>query len=290
MRNESEMFDLILNTAREDSRILAVYMNGSRTNKNAAKDIFQDYDIVYVVEALEPFISDRSWIDRFGEQLYMQYPDEFPGKPEKNIEFYGWLMQFKDGNRLDLHVETVAHAVENITKDSLCEILMDKAGVLPPMAPSTDQDYWIQCPTKEQFLCSCNEFWWCLNNVAKGLWREEMTYVQDMVNHIIRKELLKMLSWKVGIMTDFSVSIGKSGKYINRWLTEVEWQEYLSTYFSADIEEGWDAVIRMCHLFEKTARYVGDKLGYEYQEIEGENSLSFLEHVRKLPKDAKEIY
>lgn len=158
------------------------------------------------------------------------------------------------------------------------------------MAPSTDQDYWIQCPMKEQFLCSCNEFWWCLNNVAKGLWREEMTYVQDMVNHIIRKELLKMLSWKVGIMTDFSVSIGKSGKYINRWLTEVEWQEYLSTYFSADIEEGWDAVIRMCHLFEKTARYVGDKLGYEYQEIEGENSFSFLEHVRKLPKDAKEIY
>lgn len=290
MRNEPEMFELILNTAREDSRILAVYMNGSRTNKNAAKDIFQDYDIVYVVEALEPFISDRSWIDRFGERLYMQYPDEFPGKPEKNIEFYGWLMQFKDGNRLDLHVETVAHAVENITKDSLCEILMDKAGVLPPMAPSTDQDYWIQCPTKEQFLCSCNEFWWCLNNVAKGLWREEMTYVQDMVNHIIRKELLKMLSWKVGIMTDFSVSIGKSGKYINRWLTEVEWQEYLSTYFSADIEEGWDAVIRMCHLFEKTARYVGDKLGYEYQEIEGENSFSFLEHVRKLPKDAKEIY
>lgn len=50
MRSEKEMLELIINTAREDSRIHAVYMNGSRTNKNAPKDIFQDYDIVYVVE------------------------------------------------------------------------------------------------------------------------------------------------------------------------------------------------------------------------------------------------
>jgi aminoglycoside 6-adenylyltransferase len=56
------------------------------------------------------------------------------------------------------------------------------------------------------------------------------------------------------------------------------------------LEEGWEAVIRMCHLFDQSARYVGDKLGFEYNEAEGKNSLSFLEHVRRLPKDAKEIY
>lgn len=58
MRSEQEMFDLILNTAREDKRIRAVYMNGSRTNPNAPKDIFQDYDIVYVVRDTRPFIED----------------------------------------------------------------------------------------------------------------------------------------------------------------------------------------------------------------------------------------
>ncbi len=290
MRNEAEMFDLILNTAREDRRILAVYMNGSRTNKNATKDIFQDYDIVYVVEKVEPFIIDRQWIDRFGERLYMQYPEEHSGLSSDQFEYYGWLIQFTDGNRLDLHVESVEHARENIVKDRLCEILLDKTSVLPPMDMSTDQDYWVKRPSQFQFLCACNEFWWCLNNVAKGLWREEMVYVQDMVNYLIRKQLLKVLYWKVGILTDFSVSIGKSGKYMNRWLTEEEWNQYLSTYFSADLEEGWEAVIRMCHLFDQSARYVGDKLGFEYNEAEGKNSLSFLEHVRRLPKDAKEIY
>ena len=34
MRTEKEMYDMLLNIAQEDERIKAVYMNGSRTNKN----------------------------------------------------------------------------------------------------------------------------------------------------------------------------------------------------------------------------------------------------------------
>lgn len=76
MRTEEQMMKLILDTAKEDERILAVYMNGSRTNPNAPKDIFQDYDIIYVVTETESFQKDRTWIDRFGERLFMQYPEE----------------------------------------------------------------------------------------------------------------------------------------------------------------------------------------------------------------------
>jgi len=42
MRTEKEMLDLILGVANRDSRIRAVYMNGSRANPNVKKDIFQD--------------------------------------------------------------------------------------------------------------------------------------------------------------------------------------------------------------------------------------------------------
>lgn len=73
MRNEQEMYELILGTAREDERIRAVYMNGSRTNSNVPADIFQDYGVMYVVSDTGPFMKERSWIDRFGERLFMQY-------------------------------------------------------------------------------------------------------------------------------------------------------------------------------------------------------------------------
>lgn len=290
MRSEAEMFSLIRKTAEEDERIRAVYMNGSRTNKKVPKDIFQDYDIVYVVRETASFIAEKTWIDRFGERLFMQYPDDNPEEPGDRENMYGWLIQFADGNRLDLHVETIAHAVDHIAKDRLCEVLLDKDGMLPAMPEATDEDYWVKKPSEMNFLCCCNEFWWCLDNVAKGLFREELLYVQDMVNFHVRKQLETVLAWKIGILTEFSVSIGKSGKYMHRWLSEAEWQSYLSTYFRTDVEEAWEAVMKMCTLFEQTALFVGEALGYQYNEQEGTNCRSYLEHVRDLPKDAAEIY
>ena len=55
MRNEQEMLDLILGTARANDRVRAVIMNGSRVNPDAPRDPFQDYDIVYVVTDVDSF-------------------------------------------------------------------------------------------------------------------------------------------------------------------------------------------------------------------------------------------
>lgn len=106
----------------------------------------------------------------------------------------------------------------------------------------------------------------------------------------MRKQLEKLLSWRIGIATDFSVSVGKSGKYMHCWLPEEEWEMYLSTYCGGNVEECWQAVFRMCDLFKRTAIFVGNKLGYGYDMEEGKRCCEFLEHVRKLPEDATEIY
>lgn len=289
MRGEDTMYRLILDIANEDDRILAVYMNGSRVNVNAPKDIFQDYDIVFVVKETKSFIEDKDWIHKFGNILYMQYPDEHPDFPSDKENFYGWLMQFDDGNRIDLHVETVAHAKEHISDDKLCRILLDKEHILPKIPEPTDEDYYVKKPSELQFRACVNEFWWCSNNLAKGLWREEMPYVQDMANFVVRKQLEKMLSWEVGLKTDFSVSVGKSAKYLYKWLDEEEYQTYLSTYFGGDMKEAWKAVLLMCKLFVSVTASVAKGLNYTYDVNEGKAALSFLEHVRNLPKDQAAI-
>lgn len=290
MRTEREMFNLILTTAESDPRIRAVYMNGSRCNPNADKDIFQDYDIVYVVYETQTFIDDKSWIDRFGQRLYMQYPEESVYFPSDTSACYGWLMQFADGNRLDLHVQTLDYTLENIQKDRLCKILLDKEGILPKMPPATDADFYVIRPEEPHFLACCNEFWWCLNNVAKGLWRGEIPYVQDMLNIHIRPELVRLLSWQIGLEHDFAVSIGKSGKYMKRYLPQSQWQMFLDTYADSQIENLWNAVDTMCQLFDETARRVARDFGFRYDTEEALNSWGYLKHVRYLPKEAKKIY
>lgn len=293
MRSEKEMYDLILNTAKEDRRIRAVYMNGSRTNKNAPRDLFQDYDIVYVVEETRDFFEDPEWIDRFGERLYMQMPelmDQMQGMEMDLNENFGWLMQFADGNRIDLHVQSIPYARDHVTEDRLCMILLDKDGILPEIPEPTDEEHWIKRPGEVDFLCVCNEFWWCLNSVAKGLWREEATYVMDMLNLHVRPQLFTMLSWRAGRLTDYKKSMGKSGKYMKNFLPEVEWNRFLKTYADADINHLWEAVEEMCRLFDETARQEAAALGLTYNEEEAAGSRKFLDRVKELPRDAEEIF
>lgn len=290
MRSENEMYKLFLDIGSDDERIVAIYMNGSRTNINVPKDIFQDYDIVFVVGETKSFIEDKTWINKFGVVMYMQYPDEHPDYPSDKENFYGWLMQFYDGNRIDLHVETVEHALKNISKDKLCKVLLDKQGILKDIEPASDAQYFVKRPTQAQFTACCNEFWWCTNNLAKGLWREEIPYVQDMVNYVVRKQLEKMLSWKVGELTSYSVSVGKSAKYMKNWISKQEYEEYLLTYFDGRISNAWEAIFVMCELFSKTALWVSENMKYTYNYEEENVARAFLRHVNTLSKDAKEIY
>ena len=72
------MLEELLRTAREDAHIRAVLLEGSRTDGAVQPDLLQDFDIAYIVQKTASFRRDRSWIDRFGQQLFMQYPDEGP--------------------------------------------------------------------------------------------------------------------------------------------------------------------------------------------------------------------
>lgn len=50
----------------------AVYLSGSRVDRNATHDKYYDFDIVYIVEDIQSFTSNKQWVDRFGEKLIMQ--------------------------------------------------------------------------------------------------------------------------------------------------------------------------------------------------------------------------
>lgn len=61
------------------------------------KDIFQDYDILYVVSETKHFYEDELWIDYFGSRLYMQMlgkMDFLRGNNHNFDETYGWLIQY----------------------------------------------------------------------------------------------------------------------------------------------------------------------------------------------------
>lgn len=290
MRTEQEMMDLILNVANQDERIRAVAMNGSRTNPNAPIDPFQDYDIVYLVSEMDSFLQDPDWVDVFGERIIMQTPENMSLFPPSLGGRFTYLMLFADGNRIDLMLVPISEKDAYCQEDQLTVILLDKDHVMPEVAPPSDADYWVKRPSAAYYADCCNEFWWVSTYVAKGLWRSEILYAMDHLNKVMRPMLIQMLEWQVGTQTDFSVSAGKNGKYLQNYMSEQSWEALLFTFPAGNYDEVWRALFTICDLFRSTSRFVADHFGFEYPRQEDERVSAYLKHVSSLPAEAKEIY
>ncbi len=288
MRSETEMLELILDTAREDERIRAVMMNGSRAVSASRGDIFQDFDIVYFVTERAPFIHNLEWIRRFGELMILQLPDEMQEPPPEDAPGYAYLMQFADGNRIDLTIFPISRLAE-LEKDSQSLLLLDKDGLFGRLDPPSDAGYLPSPPTAKQFADCVNEFWWVCAYVAKGLWREEILYAKAAFE-IVREELLEMLVWYTGVRTGFSVSPGKFGRRLPELLEPELKTLLLKTYAGAGIDETWEALFCMCALFRRAALEVAGQFGFDYPYGDDERVSAHLRHVRRLPKNARQMY
>jgi aminoglycoside 6-adenylyltransferase len=289
MRSEEEMLELIVNTAKQDDRIRAVIMNGSRANPHARRDIFQDFDIVYLVTDVASFTDDHSWIHRFGEMMILQMPEAMGDPPPLNDGRFAYLMQFTDGNRIDLTLLPVAKLHE-FKRDSLSLLLLDKDGIVEPFPPPGESDYLPGPPDAKAFSDCCNEFWWVCPYVAKGLWREEIVYAKYMFDQVVREQLRKMLTWYVGVKTGFLNNPGKFGKHFKQYLEPELWTMFEKTYSDASYEKNWDALDTTCDLFRVAANKIAEHFSFDYPEGDDQRVSAHLKHVRFLPRDAKEMY
>jgi aminoglycoside 6-adenylyltransferase len=289
VRSEQEILELILNTAKNDDRIRAVIMNGSRANPNAPQDLFQDFDILYLVTEVEPFTNNPKWIDRFGELMILQMPEAMQDPAPKNDGSFSYLMQFTDGNRIDLSLFEIAN-FNHLETDSLSILLLDKDSLFQPFPSPSDSDYLPSPPTAQAFSDCCNEFWWLCPSIAKGLWRQEILYAKHIFDQFVREQLMKMLTWYVGMKTQFSCDLGKFGKYLKQYLEPDLWDMLERTYSETDYAATWEALYTMCKLFRITATHVAEHFGFEYPNGDDEKVSAYLQDVRFLPKNAQEIY
>ncbi|WP_202708869.1 aminoglycoside 6-adenylyltransferase [Sporosalibacterium faouarense] len=289
-RTEREMYDLIISFAEQDERIRGVLLNGSRVNPNIKKDIFQDYDIVYLVTDVESFKDEKYILSHFGEVMIMQKPEDKIWPPSEGDGRYIYLMQFIDGNRIDMTITNI-NKVEEQIEDSLTKVLLDKDNIIPELPPANEGSYLETKPTKKLYEDCCNEFIWGLgSHIPKTIWRKELPLLKTLIDIVLRQPLIQMFKWSIGIKTNYKCSIGKGGKHLENLLEPELWNEYKNTYVDYEYDNIWESLFVFYELFVKTARYVGETYDFKFPEEECERALEFLKHVRGLPKDAESIF
>lgn len=276
MRAEKEMMALLQQFIDRDERIRVAMLEGSRTNPNIAKDMYQDYDVSFFVTDLDSYEKDDGWLSFFGEVLFLQKPERMKLFPPDYPTWMNYITYFNDGVKMDISLIPL-HEINDYLEasDSLIQLLSDKDGWVTEKIVATDEQYWLQQPTPDELLDCCNEFWSVASYVVKGIYRDDYFFAADHLNDVLRKELLRVISWSVGYEYGFQFSLGKKYKHLKRYMTEDAYAELLQTFEMHNLDALMASYELCCQLFERYTKIVAHHLNVPHP-TEGARMRQFL--------------
>ena len=264
------MLNLILQIAKK-IQVDAVALSGSRTDGQAPKDKFQDYDVVYVVEDLDTLTRDLAWLDQFGTRIIEQH--NILG----NRRLY--LMLFEDGNRIDLTLCPKDHINEWVDSEAGFTVLEDKKGIFETYSPSP-QRFWISPASETDFEKTCNEFWWVSAYVVKGICRKQIIYATDHLYSICQQELLKVLAWQVASDRG-AVDIGKNYKYLFNYLPIEKEKEFSALLDFSSLDKITQTLFATMSIFHREAQDLAQKIGLDYDREMAEKMIDYAKEKLK---------
>lgn len=282
MRTDAEIMNTIMKRAEEDDRIRAVTMEGSRANKNAVHDRYSDYDITYFVTDVREFTRDKSWIQCFGDILIVQYPMDWYSHPYdyESHDTFAYLIQFSDGNRIDLTVTDIRNISKEIDNVEPRLVLLNKDNFAELTPLEKEEAFFIKAPTPMEFYNTGNEFRWLSVYISKGLCREEFYYAKYSYDVLTMGMFLKMLNWKIGLPNNFQVTTGGHYKYLKRFLSEAEMKRLQGIFPNGEYEDMWDKLFLMYDYFDELETEVADYFDFPCDKEETKRVREFLKKRR----------
>ena len=270
MRTDHEILDLILQIAKK-LQVAAVALSGSRTDGQAPKDKFQDYDVVYVVDDLDTLTSNLAWLDQFGKRIIEQ--EDTLGHRRL------YLILFEDGNRIDLTLCPKDHINEWVDSEAGFTVLVDEKDLFESYSPSP-QRFWTSPVSETDFEKTCNEFWWVSAYVVKGICRKQIIYATDHLYGICQQELLKILAWQVASDRG-AVDIGKNYKYLFNYLPIEKEKEFSALLDFSSLDKITQTLFATMQLFHQEAQYLAQKMGFKYKKEAAEKMIEYAKEKLK---------
>jgi len=279
----------IIDWATARSLIRAVLLTSTRATANARVDSLSDYDVVLIVQDLQPFVTDRAWIDDFGAVLVVYWDSVYPD-PDFGIDSCGNVTQYADGLKIDFTLWPVALFEQIVAAPALpaeldagYRVLLDKDHLAATLRPPTATAYVPTPPTLTTYQTLINDFLSDAPYVAKCLWRDELLPAKWCLDYDMKHIYLRqLLEWRMEIDHGWSVPAGFLGKGLKKRLPAHIWPQVEQTFAGARIADNWDALAHTLALFRQVAVEVGQHLGYSYPHELHQRVTAYVDQIKQL--------
>lgn len=288
-QQEAEDIQRLIQWADNQDQVRAMLLTSTRANPNAAVDLLSDYDVVLVVPDIQPFYTNRRWLEDFGEVL-VTYWDPIQPWPGYDVAYFGNVIQYVDGLKIDFTLWPIALFQQIVAAPVLPEglddgytILLDKDHLADGMKPPTYMVYIPAPPSAATYQRMIEEFLSDAPYVAKCLWRDELLPAKWCLDYDMKHVYLRVfLDWRMELDHTWAAKTGNLGKGLKKQLPPAIWSQLESAYAGAGIEENWNALLQTLVVFRRVAIEVGERLGYPYPYALDQRVTAYVEQIRQL--------
>ena len=281
MRQEKEVITSVLSVAMQLETVRAVV----RTNLLPKREYVHSYEFYFIVNDTDSF-EDDVFATSFGERILLyrgdkNYPEMFP-----NAKAH--LMVFRDGITIVINaIEKTAflsryhreNVYDNVWIGDTFKTILDKDDVLPEIERLEEtQTLFAGAPSEEEFLGSCNEFFWVLKTFSEYTLRKELPSAMFYLNTPVRDMLNRMIRWYVYLKNGSPVDMGILDGNMEKLLEKELFLIYKRTYPTAEYERIWNAYDAVLELWHRVAGAVAEYCGFSYPEATEKNMVSFIEN------------
>lgn len=237
---------------------------------------FVDYDVVYITDHVNEIVQDDDWINQFGEVLIKQLPDYNPYV--KDYSVFGYLVHFKDLNRIDLRLMK-PDLLSTQINDAYSIVLLDKNNRYSHLNFNRESElYSTKLCSEFEFQQITNEIYWVSTYVIKGIAREDLIYAEFMLSNPVKKAFIELI--KQWILTDNNREELNFGKVNQAILNDLKDKEaFIQLYCNQNLEAIEDNVRYIIEQTHRLAGQIAKKQGFKYRDEEYKAVKYYLEQI-----------
>jgi len=273
--------------------VRVILLTSTRAIPNAPMDALSDYDVILIVQELDPFVTNRVWLNDFGEVLVV-YWDAVNPDPIYGIEQTGNVTQYADGLKIDFTLWPVSlfKKIKSAPRleaelDAGYRVLLDKDQLTAGLPPPSGFAYIPKRPSEAMFQTLVNDFWTDAPYVAKCLWRDELLPAKWCLDFDMKYNyLVPLLEWWIECEQDWSLPTGANGKGLKKHISKGLWQQLERTFSAARLQENWQALYDTLALFRQVALQVGERLGFEYPLELDQRVTAYVQRIQQMDSPA----
>lgn len=248
--------------ARDESRIQAVLLFGSRSRKDHPADVYSDYDFLILTTDSGYFLHTDGWLERFGPVRISFLEPTLAGGMERRVCFDNAV----DADFLFLPADRVSELVQDQEVGELlsrgCELLVDKIAMseLLPRLPVPRGTVLSEAEFQNLAQTFAFHILWAAKKIGRG----ELWTAKQCIDGYMKQLLRQMLECREKAGRGDTFDCWHDGRFLDQWLDGKFAARLPETFGGYDATDLVRALFLTAELFSDAAKEAAEKRHFRY--------------------------